>query len=255
MFDEIFSDYFAQKENFLTNLDPRIKIFITGLFTLLIFFTTIPWGLLFVFFIIQGILLNIKIPFKVLFIRLVSPLCVGFLILLIQTLIYGSTPLFKINFFGLSFTGYREGFEYGFLIMTKIISATSMILFLSMTTPVFKLLEAASWFKIPEIFIEIGIFAYRYIFVLLEDAIIVYNAQKIRLGYSNTILIMNSFSILIGTVFIRAYDQSIRTYEAMMLRGYKGKFNMNYENKLKTTDLIFAIIAGVILVILYKMSF
>jgi len=120
------------------------------------------------------------------------------------------------------FYGIQEGFARGFLNFAKVLGAVSLIIFLSMTTPVNKLLNAARWFKVPNTWIEIAMLTYRYSFVLLEDALTIRNAQKARLGYSSLARGLRSFGDLAGLTVIRAYDRSMAVYESMMLRGYNG---------------------------------
>lgn len=222
MLTEIFSDYFAHKKNFLTNIDARIKIALILLIILInlatqqiVFSITITLLILFA-------LLSLKIPLKIILLRLVSPLGIALTVLFIQMFFYGETPLFKLNLFGLNVIGFKEGLDRGFFIMARIIAAVSLILLLSMTTPVNKLFKALGWFKVPLVWIEIGLLTYRYIFVLLEDVLTIKDAQKVRLGYSNCKLTKASIGVLGGSIFIRAYDQAINTFQAMFLRGYGG---------------------------------
>jgi cobalt/nickel transport system permease protein len=63
---------------------------------------------------------------------------------------------------------------------------------------------------------------YRYIFMLLDQASDVMDAQRVRLGYSSLRRSLSSTGVLAGTVIEVAMDQGIRTHEAMELRGYKG---------------------------------
>jgi len=110
-------------------------------------------------------------------------------------------------------------------------------------------------FKIPGIWVEVCLIAYRYIFVLLEDVVKVFDAQRARLGYANWLVSMRSIGTLAGTVIIRAYDQSLATYEAMMLRGYKGKMlTFSLEERLKLKDLIAALIFVAILISLLTVN-
>ena len=167
MMNEIFSDHFARRENFLTRVDVRIKtIFVIGAI-LTVVSSEGPYAPLIVILLILASLLAIRTPFKIICLRLSAPLGIAVTILLIKVFFY------------------REGLHDGFLMMSKIIGSTSLVLFLSMTTTLDKLLAASRWFKVPGTWVEICLLAYRYIFVLLEDAIIVFDAQRMRLGYTN----------------------------------------------------------------------
>lgn len=229
--NEIFSDHFARRENLLTQVDARIKTIFVVDAILAVVSAAAPYAPLIVILLSLGSLFTIGIPFKIICIRLSAPFGIAITIIFI-----------KIFF-------YREGFRDGILMMSKIIGSTSLVLFLSMTTTLDKLLAASRWFKVPGTWVEICLLAYRYIFVLLEDAVTVFDAQRIRLGYTDLRKALYSIGTLAGTIIIRAYDQSVSTYEAMMLRGYKGKAEaLSLEDRLMLKDAVAAFIFIAILV-------
>jgi len=255
MLAEVFSDCFAQKKNYLTDLDTRAKMIFTTTTIILTIFSSTPYVPIIIAAVSLIFLLSAKTPFKIILLRLTAPLGIAITISIIQFFYYGETPIFKWEIFGFNLVGYEEGLRRGLLIMSKITGAVSAIMFLSLTTPVNKLLASARWFKVPRTWIEITLLTYRYIFVLLEDAITIRNAQKARLGYTGLVRSLHSMGQLAGAVVIRAYDQSISTYEAMMLRGYTTKSqNISYEEKFKTKDGIAAFVFSVIFVSLLIIS-
>ncbi|MHB1377638.1 MAG: cobalt ECF transporter T component CbiQ [Candidatus Humimicrobiaceae bacterium] len=254
MLNEVFSDYFSQKENYLTRIDARIKmIFVFGAIITTLFSRT-PFPPVIIAFLSLVFLISVRIPPKIILFRLLAPLTIAIAALLIQIFFYGTTPLFKLTFFGLHLAGYREGLFRGLLIIGKVTGCVSLIIFLSMTTPVNTLLRAASWFRIPKTWIEIAAITYRYIFVLIEDAITIRDAQKVRLGYSSLSRSVRSLAELTGSVFIRAYDQSISTYEAMQLRGYSGTIKVSFEEGFKLKDVLHLIIFSIILFLLVTLN-
>ena len=254
--NELFSDYFAQRNNFLTRIDARLK----AVFVIMAIILTLssrkvfaPWCIILS---VPAILLSLKVPLKIIIHRICAPLGIALSILCIQTFYHGNTPIWRLHIGGWSLTAYAEGLRYGYAIVLKIMASTSWVLFLSMTTSLPKLLEAGLWFKLPPAWIEICYLTYRYIFVLLEDAKTVFDAQKVRLGYITLFGSLRSLGVLAGTIVIRAYDQSIATYEAMMLRGYKsvethGRASLQME-RFKTADVFAVFIFGLILIVLGK---
>lgn len=249
--NDLFSDYFAQRDNFLTRIDARLKaVFVIMAIILTLFSQRVfaPWCII---LLVPAILLSIKVPVKIIIHRICAPLGIALSILCIQTFYRGETPIWRLHVLGLSLTAYAEGLRYGSAIVLKILASASWVLFLSMTTPLPKLLEAGLWFKLPPAWIEICYLTYRYIFVLLEDAKTVFDAQKVRLGYTAPFRSLRSLGVLAGTIVIRAYDQSIATYEAMMLRGYK---NINQDlapmERFKPADVLAIFIFGLILIVL-----
>ncbi|HBU08959.1 MAG TPA: cobalt ECF transporter T component CbiQ [Candidatus Omnitrophica bacterium] len=249
--NDIFSDYFAQRDNFLTRIDARLKAVFVIMAIILTLFSQrvfVPWCII---LLVPAILLSIKVPVKIIIHRICAPLGIALSILCIQTFYHGGTPIWRLHIGVLSLTAYAEGLRYGYAMVLRIMASTSWVLFLSMTTSLPKLLEAGLWFKLPPAWIEVCFLTYRYIFVLLEDAKTVFDAQKVRLGYTAPFRSLRSLGVLAGTIVIKAYDQSIATYEAMMLRGYK---NINQDlapmERLKTADVLAVFIFGLILIAL-----
>lgn len=237
MINEVFSDYFAQKDNFLSRIDARVKmISVFGLILTVVSSHVVLVPIL-AFLISMSLLLSIRIPLKVILLRLTIPLTIAIVVVIVQIFYYGTSPILEWNFFGIQIVGYEEGLLRGFLIMAKVVGSVSLIIFLSMTTSLNKLFNAARWFKIPAICVEIALLTFRYIFVLLDVALTVRDAQRVRLGYSSLRKSWHSIGALAGSVVIQAYDQSMATYEAMLLRGYNGKMtDLSCENKFSIKD-------------------
>lgn len=249
--NDIFSDYFAQRDNFLTRVDARLKAVFVIMAIILTLGSQRALVVCGIILSVPAILLSLKVPLRVIMHRICAPMGIALSILCIQTFYHGNTPIWHLHIGGLSLTAYAEGLKYGCAIMFRIMASTSWVLFLSMTTPLPKLLEAGLWFKLPPAWIEVCYLTYRYIFVLLEDAKIVFDAQKVRLGYSATFRSLRSLGVLAGTIVIKAYDQSIATYEAMMLRGYKSaNKDLASIERLKTADVLAIFIFGLILIVL-----
>ncbi len=250
--NELFSDYFAQRDNFLTRLDARIKavfVIVAIILTLCSQKVFVPWCIILS---VPAILLSLKVPVKIIIHRICAPLGIALSVLCIQTFYHGNTPIWRLHIAGWNLVAYAEGLRYGCAIVLKIMASTSLVLFLSMTTPLPKLLESGLWFKLPPDWIDVCFLTYRYIFVLLEDAKTVFAAQKVRLGYITPFGSLRSLGVLAGTIVIKAYDQSIATYEAMMLRGYKStdKTLPLAMERFKTADAIAVFIFGLILIVL-----
>ncbi|MCQ9207575.1 MAG: cobalt ECF transporter T component CbiQ [Omnitrophica bacterium] len=254
MLNEVFSDRFAHKDNFLTRIDARTKMIFVFVAIITILFSRTPYLPVIIAFLSLVFLISIRVPAKTILLRMLAPLTIAIVILLIQIFFYGTTPIFKLTVFGFHFAGYKEGLFRGLVIAGKVTGCVSLIIFLSMTTPVSTLLRAASWFRISKTWIEIAAITYRYVFVLIEDAITIRDAQKVRLGYSNLSRSVRSLAELTGSVFIRAYDQSISTYEAMQLRGYSGTSKVSFEKEFKLKDGLHLIIFSITLSLLIALN-
>ncbi len=255
MLNESFNDYFAQKDNFLHRIDARIKILYVFGAMIINLFSHTAYISMFIILISFVSLLSVKIPIKTIVLRMSAPLFIALGMLVLQIFFNGNIPLFDYTFSGFHFTAYKEGLTHGILISSRIIAGVSLILFLSMTTPANTLFAASCWFKIPKVFIEIVMITYRYIFVLIEDAITIKDAQKIRLGYTNYGRSIRSLGELAGAVFIRGFDQCTRVFESMNIRGYTGTLKIDYENKIDISDIVSGFIFFLILSILIIINF
>lgn len=107
-------------------------------------------------------------------------------------------------------------------LFVRCFAAVSCMFFLSTTTPMTELFTALRRMHFPGFLVEIMELVYRYIFVLLEIASQIRNAQECRLGYATLKTSFYSAGQLIANLFIRAYKQAERTYMAMESRGYTG---------------------------------
>ena len=232
----LFSDYFSYQKNLLTTIDPRIKT----VFTVLMIFTVILLKELFILLFISVsiiilLLLN-RIPARILIVRISAPLVISAVLISIQAVFNGTHPFTSFCIGGFVINIYREGLSYGIIIGTRILCASSLVLFLSMTTPLNYILETFKYFKIPQSIIEVGLYTYRYVFVFLESSITIMSAQKTRLGYKNLNQGIKSFGVLIGSMIINAFEQAEKTHDSMILRGYSG--NLVYYTDIRNFDRI-----------------
>ena len=86
--------------------------------------------------------------------------------------------------------------------------------------------------------------------MLSEDAMVIYNAQKNRLGYSNIRRGLSSFGTLAGSLTLKAFENSQNTAVAMVQRGYDGNMPMLKHKPFRHSEviasLLFIIVMGVV---------
>ncbi|MEN6331013.1 MAG: cobalt ECF transporter T component CbiQ [Smithella sp.] len=246
----IISDYIHNRNYWLSRMDARVKI-ISAIVLLVMVLTyegiSFP---LFLFLCGVGLSVDMKIHPRVLFIRYLEPFFIVTVLLVLKVFFTGKVPLFSLEFMGMTVTGFREGFLEGMRIGCRIMGAVTIVAVLGFSTPFNQFMAGLSWLRLPRGFVEVSMFAYRYIFMLFEDAMLIYSAQKNRLGYSTIKRGFNSFGILAGALVIKAFDQSQKTTVAMTQRGYDGVMP-NLEHKpFKTLEiggvLSFIIVMGIL---------
>lgn len=216
------SDYSHNKDHWLSRIDGRIKLVVTLILLVMILsYKGIAFqALVTVLCLIQC--RRMKIAWRVLLLRFAEPAFIVCFILLLKIFFSEGEGLFSTEIMGIRITAYRQGLAEGLVIAGRIIAAISTMAVLIFSTPFAELLAALSWLRIPRTFIEILMYAYRYIFVLIEDAGVIYDAQKNRLGYTAFRRRFHSFGILVGSLILKALEHSQNVTVAMIQRGYDG---------------------------------
>jgi cobalt/nickel transport system permease protein len=236
---KIFSEN-LNKENVLSKVDARVKLVVT--LVLLIMVLNYK-GVMFPLFVAAGsfsLCLMMRIPARILVLRFIPPMVIALVVLLLKVFLTGSEQVFSVHLFGLDITGSQEGLEEGLQITGRIVGGVSLVIVLGFATPFIEFMAALSWLRIPKSFIEIMMFAYRYLFVFLEDATTIYSAQKNRLGYSGIKKGLSSFGVLTGSLVLRGFEQSQKTADAMVQRGYTGDIPLQKRKPLRARELAVA---------------
>ncbi|MDD3295462.1 MAG: cobalt ECF transporter T component CbiQ [Geobacteraceae bacterium] len=158
--------------------------------------------------------------------RFAEPLFIMTMLVLLKLFFSGQAPLFSFTVLGMDITGYRDGLQEGLLLASRIAGAVAVMNALACATPFTHLMAALSWMRVPRSFIEIALFAWRYLFLISDDARVIYGAQKNRLGYCGCRRGMRSFGVLAGTLVIKAFDNSRNVTNAIVQRGYDGSLPM-----------------------------
>jgi len=234
---ETFSEHFA-RDHLLLRIDARLKLLVAlALLGMVLSYKGFFFPLLVMLLCLLFVLI-LKVPFKVFAMRLLEPLFIVAVVIFLKLFFSGHVPLFSVDLFGFKVVACRDGLMEGLIIGSRIIGAVSILTILGFSTPFTEFMASLSWLKIPKGFIEIMVFAYRYIFVLLDESVVIYNAQKIRLGYSSMKRSLSSFSTLTGSLILKAFDHSQNTAMAMVQRGYDGHIPMATEKPLKTSQIL-----------------
>ncbi len=233
---ELFSDIFACRDNALTRMDPRPKMVIALALIVAVVLSKQPFFPTLVFVSCTVGMLWLKMPVKLVLLRLVMPMGIVLVLVVLQAFLTGATQLGSFSLVGYRFVATEEGLMRGVLLGSRVLGAVSVMLLLSSVTPAYKIFGALRWFRVPEGWIEIALLVYRYIFVLLDQTADIAAAQRVRLGYSTMGRSLSSAGVLAGTVVARSMDQAMRTYEAMTLRGYQGRLPMGPLPGLKAAD-------------------
>lgn len=182
--------------------------------------------------------LSLKVRIRTLLTRFAEPLFIAAVVLLMKGLGTGSSPLWSVHLPFAEITLYREGLGEGFRLAGRIVGGVAIVAAVGFATTFTELLAAFSWFRIPRELTEVALFAWRYLFVLADDAQVIHSAQKNRLGYVGVRRSCRSFGTLSGALVIKAFDASQTMTTAMMQRGYDGNMPLLRHRPLKWGELL-----------------
>lgn len=164
--------------------------------------------------------------------------------------------LFEVPVFGWVAT--REGLEAVATIFARSWLSVLAAVLLTSTTPANELLRGLRGLKVPRILVATVAFAYRYLFVIAEEASRLMRARESRsaalpgrrAGGSLTwrARVLGS---MVGSLFARSLDRSERVYAAMQSRGYAGELRFLDTPALRGIE-VMAAVALVIYVVLVQ---
>lgn len=234
---ELFSEQ-LRKDHFLSKIDARIKLLVTLVLLAMILSYK---GFFFPIFLILSCFLlaaMLRVSPRIFFLRLSEPLFIASVIVLLKTFFSGHLPLFSISLLGLKMVVHQEGLREGLMIGSRIIGAVSILTIMGFSTPFTEFMASLSWLRVPKGFIEVMVFAYRYIFVLLDESLIIYNSQKTRLGYTGLRRGLSSFGILAGSLILKAFEHSQNTAMALVQRGFDGHLPLATEKSFKGSEIL-----------------
>ncbi|KHD37480.1 cobalt permease [Clostridium acetobutylicum] len=140
------------------------------------------------------------------------------------------------------------------LIVQKIIITIILVNLLSHTTKWNEVNKSLKLLFVPDIFIWIMDITIKYIVVLGEYSIDLLYALKLRtvgISYNK----YNSFTGIMGNLFIKSYKMSEEMFSAMECRGFVGEYVTKANLKFQKNDYIYMIINLILLIIFIYLRF
>ena len=146
------------------------------------------------------------------------------------------------------FVATREGVELALKITIKSNLILIAIAAFFTTMPVFTLGRAMRHLRMPGKIVNLLLFTFRYIHVILKEFDRLTNAIKIR-GFQpgTNIHTYKTYAFLAGMLFVRSYDRAERVHNAMLCRGFHECFYDLSEFSLKITDVVFLVLMSFII--------
>jgi len=163
------------------------------------------------------------------------------------------SPLYDRGLQHVAFGPWRLDVTGGWLTATSIAVKFTLGLLaltvLTCTTPFPLLLEAMRKLRLPKLLVmQLG-FLYRYIFVLIDQALRIRRGRDFRgAARAPTRRRLSAVGGMIGSLFVRTIERSERIYVAMCARGYSGEPHSLSQLRCRPIDGLFLAATGVYLV-------
>jgi cobalt/nickel transport system permease protein len=133
--------------------------------------------------------------------------------------------------------------------------SVQMAILLTATTQFPDLMHALRHLRVPHLLVAIISFMYRYLFVLVDEAMRLLRAREARSARLNN---KSGGTIwwrarvagnMVGQLFLRSYERSDRVYNAMLARGYRGHYYTLNAHLMRRSDWLVGLGATGLLII------
>jgi cobalt/nickel transport system permease protein len=146
-------------------------------------------------------------------------------VIILLFLLGGGDVIWRFNpvpWINLSIT--TEAVKESTLVLCRVFGCSVSLFFITLTTPMTDLFNGMKRTGIPTELIDLMMIIYRYIFIVYAQAVEIWQAQVMRLGYSRPWEAIRSFSMLCGMLFISSWNAGEDLIRAMDCRCYDGIF-------------------------------
>ena len=182
----------------------------------------------------------------------------AYFVLLIAALVWARLPLaaalarsgvvlpFSLVFAGISLMA-GDATRAGALLVKSYLSALAVLLVIS-TTPMPQLLRGLESLGVPRFLLMVAQFLYRYLFVISEEAQHM-RAASIARGASVRGMVAHSARFrsaagALAVLFARSYKRAENIHQAMLARGFEGRFHLLSGRQFRWQDALFVFAAG-----------
>ncbi len=230
---------FAHRQSWMHTLDPRVRVcaafFLSSLFAITNQQEQAIYAL-----IASALLLGLsKPPLRALLHRLAA---VNLFILFLWCSVPFFTPGTAIATFG-PLTCTEEGLTLAWLVSIKANAITLLLITCIATMPASLLGQALQALHLPDKLVYLLLFTYRSIFVLADEWQRLQTALRLR-GFvpATNLHTYRTVGYLFGLTLTRSLDRSQRVHQAMLLRGFTGRFLPLVLLRFTRQDLVFTLL-------------
>jgi len=225
------------QQTWLDSIDPRVRVLSCLLFALVVLLSD-HFGALLIALLAAMLMLSIaKLALKQTLRRLLA--MDAFMLLLILVLPFSTPGEAMFTLFELPASW--QGLRHALLIAIKANAVLLMVFALLATLSASTLGHALAHLKMPDKLVHLMLFMVRYLDVIVQEYSKMRRAMQARcfvLGFNRHTWI--NIGYLFAMLLVRSVARAERIYQAMLCRGFCGRFYLNDEMQLQRHDGIFA---------------
>lgn len=149
---------------------------------------------------------------------------------------YPGKPIFMIGPLSVTEEGIKTAGSITLKANSIFLVLTALLATISLTT----IGQALGQLGVPKKFVHILLFTYRYMHVLEKEFQRLWNAVAVR-GFipATTVHTYRTYAYLVGMLLLRSVERAERIHDAMLCRGFNGRFYSLREFTMARRDLIF----------------
>lgn len=217
------------------NLDPRIKVVSLAVFSIVIAVCSRWPALILGLLIALSLVLLSRLPLRTICMRLIVVNGLIFFLWLFLPFSFKGETVFTVG----PFHATREGVLFAALLTLRSNIILIACICVASTTSILAIGCAMRQLRLPGKIVQLFFFTYRYLHVIYLEYLRLAKALKIRGFQPNTrVHTYRTYAYLIGMLLVRSYERSERIRNAMLCRGFRGRFYNLTEFSLKPFDFI-----------------
>ena len=245
------SEPFAIGNSVIHQLDPRVRLGFTTLYAFAVALSY-QFSVLIMALVISSVLIVIsQINITEVFKKIIWVNALIFLLWLLLPFTFKGDVLTRIGALAI----YRPGVVLAAQITLKSNAILLAFIALIATMPFATLGHALHNLRVPQKIVHLLLMTYRYVFVIEEEYLRLMRAAKIR-GFrpGTNVNTYRTFAYVIGMLFVRSAARAERVHQAMLCRGFNGKFYTLQEFKTGMGSWLFSIIMTILIIGLIVME-
>ncbi len=244
-----FIDRHSDLDSLIHRLDPRTKLVATLAFILAVVVTPISeWPAFVGYSLLIGVLIVLS-NLPILHVLRRASMVIPFVILIgVFNIFRPGEPIASLDIWHWQISITQEGLTVFLSVLVKACLSSLSLIVLSSTTRFPNLLKGLEQLRMPRLMVMILSFGYRYMFVLIDEAMRMWRARESRNFGGRWAWRVRTIGNMVGMLFVRSYERGERVYAAMLSRGYDGQAKALGSLSFGQRDAYFAIAAALCLV-------